>query len=155
MSSMRVRLRDHGYRGMPDEIALPSLRRAARGTYGAAVRTTLAEVGCDDLPRNGAFVLGAIARGGAALSDVIESLGVSKQAGGALVDTRVSRSYLHRTIDPDDRRRLRVTLAARGQEAASVIRQAVENVDASLVARVGVDYVAHTRATLTMLLTDA
>lgn len=155
MSSMSVRLRDHGYRGMPDEIALPALMRAARGTYGAAVRTALAEVGCDDLPRNGAFVLGAIARGGAALSDVIESLGVSKQAGGALVDTLVSRSYLHRTIDPDDRSRLRVTLAARGQEAASVIRQAVENVDASLVARVGVDYVAHTRATLTMLLTDA
>jgi len=64
------------------------------------ISTALADVGCDDLPRNGAFVLGAIARSGAPLSDVIEGLGVSKQAGGALVDTLVSRSYLDRTIDP-------------------------------------------------------
>lgn len=129
--------------------------RAARRIYGAAISTALADVGCDDLPRNGAFVLGAIARSGAPLSDVIEGLGVSKQAGGALVDTLVSRSYLDRTIDPEDRRRLRVALTARGEEAASVIRQAIERVDASLVARVGVDYVAHTRATLTTLVSDA
>lgn len=140
---------------MSNEIALPALMRAARRTYGVAIRTALTEDGCDDLPRNGAFVLGAIARTGAPLSDVIAGLGVSKQAGGALVDTLVSRSYLDRTIDPDDRRRLRVTLTPRGEEAASVIRQAVERVDASLVARVGADYVAHTRATLTMLVSDA
>lgn len=138
----------------PDEVALPALMRAARRTYGAAIRAALAEVGCEDLPRNGAFVLGAIARSGAPLSGVIEGLGVSKQAGGALVDTLVRRSYLDRTIDPDDRRRLRVTLTARGEATASVIRQAVEKVDASLLERVGADYVAHTRATLTMLVTD-
>jgi DNA-binding MarR family transcriptional regulator len=137
------------------DVALPALMRAARRTYGEAIRSALAEVGCDDLPRNGAFVLGGIARGGVPLSDVIEGLGVSKQAGGALVDILVSRSYLGREIDPDDRRRLRITLTARGEEAAWVIRQAVEEVDAWLVARVGADYVAHTRATLTMLITDA
>lgn len=134
-------------------MALPALMRAARRTYGEAIRSALAEVGCDDLPRNGAFVLGGIARGGVPLSDVIEGLGVSKQAGGALVDILVSRSYLDREIDPDDRRRLRITPTARGEEAASVIRQAVEEVDAWLVARVGADYVAHTRATVTMLIT--
>lgn len=136
-------------------MALPALMRAARRTYGEAIRSALAEVGCDDLPGNGAFVLGGIARGGVPLSDVIEGLGVSKQAGGALVDILVSRSYLDREIDPDDRRRLRITLTARGEGAASVIRQAVEEVDAWLVARVGADYVAHTRATLTRLITDA
>jgi DNA-binding MarR family transcriptional regulator len=138
-----------------DDVALPALMRAARRTYGEAIRSALAEVGCDDLPRNGAFVLGGIARGGVPLSDVIEGLGVSKQAGGALVDILVSRSYLDRTIDPDDRRRLRITLTVRGEEAASVIRQAVEKVDAWLAARVGADYVAHTRTTLTMLITGA
>lgn len=121
-------------------------------TYGAAIRSALAEVGCDDLPRNGAFVLGAIARGGAPLSEVIRGLGVSKQAGGALIDTLVNRSYLERAIDPDDRRRLRISLTARGEAAAPVIRGAVEQIDATLVARVGADHLAHTRATLTALL---
>jgi DNA-binding MarR family transcriptional regulator len=128
--------------------------RAARMTYGAAIRVALAEVGCDDMPRNGAFVLGAIARGGTPLSDVIEGLGVSKQAGGALVDTLVNRSYLERAIDADDRRRLRIDLTARGEAAASVIRDAVERLDARLVARVGAQYVAHTRVTLTALIRD-
>jgi DNA-binding MarR family transcriptional regulator len=138
-----------------DEIALPALMRAARMSYGAAIRQAVAEIGCDDLPRNGAFVLGAIARGGAPLSAVIEGLGVSKQAGGALVDTLVIRGYLDRVVDPDDRRRVRVDLTARGDAAAAAIREAVEDVDAALVARVGAEYVAHTRATLIALLDGA
>jgi DNA-binding MarR family transcriptional regulator len=86
---------------------------------------------------------------------VIEALGVSKQAGGALVDALVNRNYLDRAIDPDDRRRLLVELTARGERAATVIREAVEDVDAALVARVGPEYVAHTRATLLALIADA
>ena len=135
----------------PDEISLPALMRAARMSYGAAIRAAVTDVGCDDLPRNGAFVLGAIAHGGVPLSAVIEGLGVSKQAGGALVDTLVIRGYLERVADPDDRRRVRVGLTARGATVASVIREAVERVDAALVARVGADHVARTRATLLAL----
>ncbi len=138
-----------------DEIAFPVLMRLARSTYGTAIRLALAEAGCDDLPRNGAFVLGAIARGAVPLSEVIEGLGVSKQAGGALVDTLVNRSYLDRVIDLDDRRRLRVLLTARGEAAAAVIRSAVEAVDARLLARVGAEALAQTRTTLTALITDA
>jgi hypothetical protein len=64
------------------EIVLPALLRAARGTYGAAIRDALAEAGCEDLPRNGSFVVGAISRTGAPLAHVIRELGVSKQAAG-------------------------------------------------------------------------
>ena len=134
-----------------DEIALPALMRAARITYGAAIREAVAEVGCDDLPRNGAFVLGAVARGGVPLSSVIAGLGVSKQAGGALVDMLVMRGYLDRAADPEDRRRVQVGLTARGEAVAAVIREAVERVDAALVERVGAEHVAHTRATLNAL----
>ncbi|HEY0813300.1 MAG TPA: MarR family transcriptional regulator [Pseudonocardia sp.] len=137
------------------EISLPALMRSARQVYGAAMRAALEKVGCDDLPRNGAFVLGAIARGGVPMSVVIEAVGISKQAGGALVDTLVNRSYLDRAIDPDDRRRLRVGLTTRGEEAAAVIRAAIERVDAALVAEVGPEYVAHTRATLEALTAHA
>jgi len=132
---------------------LPALLRAARGAYGSAIREDLDEAGCDDVPRNGIYVIGAIARTEAPLSDIIGQLGVSKQAAGALVDTLVIRGYLERTVDPDDRRRLRIGLTERGEAAAVVVRAAVERVDAALLARVGPERVAHTRATLASLIT--
>jgi DNA-binding MarR family transcriptional regulator len=135
-----------------DQLAFPALLRAARTTFGAAIREALAAVGCDDLPRNGAFVLGALAREGAPLADVIAYLHLSKQAAGALVDTLVTRHYLERTVDPEDRRRLRVTLTPRGSETAKIIRQATDDVEAELTSRVGAEYVAHTRATLAALI---
>ncbi|MGO9278700.1 MAG: MarR family winged helix-turn-helix transcriptional regulator, partial [Streptosporangiaceae bacterium] len=130
---------------------LPALLRAARRAYGSAVRAALAAAGCDDMPRNGSYVVGAIARSGAPLSQVIQELGVSKQAAGQLVDTLVTRNYLERAADPDDRRRLNIRLTERGLAAAAVIRSAVEEVDAALIRRVGAQYVAHTRVTLASL----
>jgi DNA-binding MarR family transcriptional regulator len=135
-----------------DEAGFPALLRAARTAYGSAIRTALAEVGCDDVPRNGSYVIGAIARTGAPLGQIIRELGVSKQAAGQLVDTLVARGYLDRSVDPADRRRLTITLTERGQAAAEVIRAAVDQVDAGLVGRVGPEYVAHARATLAALI---
>jgi DNA-binding MarR family transcriptional regulator len=134
-----------------DDVPLPALLRAARSAYGSAIRTALAEVGCDDMPRNGSYVIGAIARTGAPLGDIIRWMAMSKQAAGQLVDTLVTRGYLHRSVDPEDRRRLIVTLTERGSAAADVIRRAVDGVDAALAARVGEEYIAHTRATLAAL----
>ncbi|HEY2689815.1 MAG TPA: MarR family transcriptional regulator [Streptosporangiaceae bacterium] len=131
-----------------DEVAFPALLRAARRTYGSAVRAALAEAGCDDMPRNGSYLVGAIDRTGAPLSQIITELAVSKQAAGQLVDTLVARGYLDRSPDPDDRRRLTITLTERGHAAAATVRAAVEQVDAGLLDAVGADYVAHARATL-------
>ncbi len=135
-----------------DDIAFPALLRAARTTYGAAIRAALAEIGCSDVPRNGAFVLGGIARNGAPMGDVIRGLGVSKQAGGQVVDTLVVRGYLDRTPDPEDRRRLTLGLTERGRIAAAASRAAIDGIDAELVARVGAERVAHARATLAALI---
>jgi DNA-binding MarR family transcriptional regulator len=135
-----------------DEVAFPALLRAARTTYGAAIRAALAEIGCADVPRNGAFVLGSIARNGAPMGDVIRGLGVSKQAAGQVVDTLVVRGYLERTPDPDDRRRMSVSLTERGRVAAAASRSAVDRVDAALFARVGADQVATARAALGALI---
>ena len=65
-----------------DEVAIPALLRAARTTYGSAIREAMSEAGCDDVPRTGAFVIGGIARNGGSLGDIISALGVSKQAAG-------------------------------------------------------------------------
>lgn len=131
-----------------DAVVMPALLRAARRTYGAAIRAALAEVGCDDVPRNGPFVIGAIARAGSPLSEIVGALGISKQAAGQLVDTLVLRGYLDRAADPADRRRLTVSLTERGRLAAAVSRSAVERVDAALVAEVGAGNLTATRSTL-------
>jgi DNA-binding MarR family transcriptional regulator len=42
------------------ELATPTLMRLARGAYAQAIRAELQEIGVDDLPRNGAFMLAGI-----------------------------------------------------------------------------------------------
>lgn len=135
-----------------DDWPLTALLRAARRRYGTAIRDALGEAGFDDVPRNGLYVLGAIARTGAPLGEIIDQLGTSKQAAGQLVDTLVIRAYLERAVDPEDRRRLRIALTERGEAAAAVIRSAADHVDAALIARVGPEHVSHTRATLAALI---
>jgi DNA-binding MarR family transcriptional regulator len=131
---------------------LPGLLRSARSTYGSAMREALEVVGCADVPRNGMYVLGGIARNGVPLSEIIGELGVSKQAAGQLVDTLVVRGYLDRSPDPADRRRLTVSLTERGALAAQATRSAVERVDAALTNRVGAEDIRRTRATLAALI---
>jgi len=137
----------------PDEpVVFAALLRAARFAYGDAIRTALIEAGLDDIPKNGIFVIGALGRTGAPLAQIIDSLGVSKQSAGQLVDTLALRGYIERKIDPDDRRRLTVTLTARGREAAAITRATVERIDAALLKKVGREHIAHTRATLHALI---
>ena len=137
-----------------DTIVLPALLRHARTTYGRAMRRALAEAGCDDVPKNGLYVIGGLAlgAGGVPLSALVRDLDVSKQAAGQLVDTLVLRGYLERTPDPEDRRRLTVTLTPRGQAAAAAQAKARERIDADLLARVGEKHVKATRATLAALI---
>lgn len=139
-------------RAADEPVVFAALLRAARFAYGDAIREALVEAGLDDIPKNGIYVIGAISRSGAPLAQIIDSLGVSKQSAGQLVDTLALRGYIERDIDPDDRRRLTVTLTARGREAAAIVRAAVERIDAVLLKRVGREHVAHTRATLHALI---
>ncbi len=134
---------------------MPALLRAARIAYGSTIRAAMAAAGFDDVPRNGIYVIGAIRDTEAPLSLIIEWLGVSKQAGGQLIDTLVLRGYLERSIDTEDRRRLTVTLTDRGRALAAVSRAAVERVDARLLQDVGAEHVAHTRATLMALIAQS
>jgi DNA-binding MarR family transcriptional regulator len=131
---------------------LPALLRAARFTFALAVRGALEGTDFDDLPPNGPYVLGAMARSGAPLAAIIRQLGVSKQTAGQLIDTLVARGYLDRRIDPADRRRLVLALTARGEAAAAVVRGAVAEVEAGLEERVGSRRVAATRRTLAVLI---
>ncbi len=140
-------LRQYGH----DQIAFPALLRAARAAYASAIREALTGAGYDDVPRNGVYVIGAIAHAGAPLGRIIKELGISKQAAGQLVDALVVRGYLDRSVDAEDRRRLTVTLTERGRAVASASASAIARLDAELVKQVGVESIEHTRATLAVL----
>ncbi|MBN9511201.1 MAG: MarR family transcriptional regulator [Alphaproteobacteria bacterium] len=133
-----------------EAVAIPVLLRHARRAYGSAMRTALAAIGCDDVPRNGLYVIGGMAKGagGVPLSQLVRELGVSKQAAGQLVDTLVVRGYLDRSADAEDRRKISITLTPRGQAAAAAQAAARDRVDAELAARAGPDCVAAMRKAL-------
>ena len=136
-----------------EEVAMPVLLRHGRTAYGAAMRRALDEAGYDDIPGNGLYLIGGLAveREDIPLGQLIKELRLSKQAAGLLVDTLVTRGYLERAIDKDDRRKLTVTLTERGRAAAATQAAAREKVDAELLASVGQEHLRHTRRTLAVL----
>lgn len=133
-------------------LATPALLSEARLAYAAEIRRSLQAAGFDDVPRSGAGVIGGIARNGAAAQGrLARGTRVSKQAASQLVDTLVTRGYVQRVADGEDRRRVIVDLTERGRLAAKAIRSAVEQVDADLHERLGSDGVEHMRAGLAAL----
>lgn len=130
-----------------DDIAMAALLRAARTAYADAVRKAVVAAGFEDMPRAGAYAIGAISNG-AAMADIIRGLGVTKQAAGQLIDTLVLRGYVERREDKDDRRKLTMALTTTGEEAAAVIRKAANAVDAKLKKRAGEKAVAEARKVL-------
>ena len=136
-----------------EEVPLPVLLRHGRGTYGSAMRRALAEAGYDDIPGNGLYLIGGLAldRADIPLGQLIKELRISKQAAGQLVDTLVTRGYLERSMDKDDRRKLTIALTERGRAAAATQAAAREKVDAELLASVGPDDLNRTRRTLAVL----
>jgi DNA-binding MarR family transcriptional regulator len=141
-----------GARPETEEVVLPVLLRHARYTYRDAIHRALAAAGCDDMPPNGTYIVGGIARTGFPLAELVPQLGVSKQAASQLVDTLVLRGYLERSVDPDDRRRMTVSLSPRGELAAATSRGVVERIEEELLEQVGPDAVAKTCETLIALM---
>jgi DNA-binding MarR family transcriptional regulator len=135
------------------DIAMPVLLRHGRNSYGMAMRRALEEAGYDDIPGNGLYVIGGLALGvpDIPLGQLIKQLRISKQAAGQLVDTLVTRGYLERSADKDDRRKLTVTLTERGKAAAEAQTAGREKVDAQLLACVGQEDIERTRRTLAVL----
>ncbi len=137
-----------------DTVVFPALLRWARGSFGEVMHKALAEAGCDDIPPNGMYVIGGLARGAddVPLSVLVKELRLSKQAAGQLVDTLVLRGYLFRETDEADRRRFTVSLTERGKHAAEVQREAREKLEAELERRAGAAAIAGARKTLGVLI---
>jgi DNA-binding MarR family transcriptional regulator len=134
-----------------EDVVIPALLRAARGSYAHAINANLEAAGYGDLPRNGAFVLGGMGNHGGTAVDMIRGLGVSKQAASQLIDTLVLRGYLTRDVNPDDRRRMTIALTDRGRAAAAAVRTGVKTIDAELARMITPDELAGLRAGLEAL----
>jgi len=136
-----------------ENISIPALLRHARATYGAAMRRALQDAGYDDLPANGLYVIGGLAfgAGDVPLGHIIEDLRMSKQAAGQLIDTLVTRGYLARSVDEDDRRKLTIILTERGRAAAQAQAEGRQKIDQELTALVGPTDVICLRRTLAVL----
>jgi DNA-binding MarR family transcriptional regulator len=130
-----------------DDIVMPLLLHLGRRPYGAAIRRAMAN-GFDDMPRRGAFIIGALNRGEVEMRTLPAAMGVSKQAVSQLIDMLVMRGYVERTPDPEDRRTMRLNLTERGRAAAGEVRAAVDGVDAAWAEAVGSDAVRQARRTL-------
>jgi DNA-binding MarR family transcriptional regulator len=136
----------------PDsELATPTLMRAARGAYARAIRAQLHELGVDDLPRNGAFILAGIDATGGPRTDLPAELGVTKQAVSQVIDILVGRGYVTRHPDPGDRRRIVLDLTDSGQEVLHAVVRGVDEVDRELTERTSPEQVAALRAALKAL----
>ncbi len=133
---------------------MPVLLRHARSAYGSAMSAALAEAGYGDIPKSAFSLLGGLARqkGVRPLSELIADLRVSKQAAGQLVDALVTRGYVKRDVDTEDRRRLTVALTTKGRAAANVLADVRAAVDAQLLSRVGARDVERTRRVLSVLI---
>ena len=136
-----------------EDVPVPSLIREARDVYREAVGRALADAGCDDVPRNGAFVLAGLDQSVpepkfSPQASVVASLGLSKQAASQLIDTLVLRDYLQRRIDPEDRRRMGVQLTDRGRTAALAIQGAINAIDTALAQRITAEELHGLRAGL-------
>ena len=135
--------------------SIPGLLRHARYTYGDVMRAELAAAGFNDIPKNGLYLIGGLAqgRGKVPLAQLIADLRISKQLAGQLVENLVSRDYLTRTQDENDRRRFTIALSERGKAAAAVQARARNRVDAALARRIGRENVQVFRQVLLVLAT--
>ena len=133
--------------------SMPTLLRRAQRTYADALRAALPRGGYADIPVNGLFVIGVLARrDGVPISRLVAALGITKQGAGQLVDMLVTRGYLVRTPDPQDRRQLIVTLTPRGRAAAEMQMTERRALDGALEASVGATAVENARRTLAALI---
>ncbi len=135
----------------PDEVVIPALLRASRGSCGHAIRSRLADAGFDDLPRNGSYVLGGMVNHGGSAVGLVRELGVTKQAASQLIDTLVLRGYLTREVHAEDRRRMTIDVTERGRSAAAAISAGVAAVDAELATLITPEELAGLRAGLEAL----
>jgi DNA-binding MarR family transcriptional regulator len=109
---------------------LSRLLLEARRAVADDLDRDLAERGFPDLrPGHAALFTTIDRRSGSRITDLAESVRLTKQGMMALVDDLESRGYVRRVPDPADTRAKLVRLTARGRRAAAECRRAVQGLE--------------------------
>lgn len=111
----------------------------------------MAESGLAELPQPGYWALMVLAGGGTEAGQLVDEMGVGKQAVSKLVDVLVTSGLVIRKPNHTDRRRKDLLLSAKGRRAASIIEDAARATEASLIAELGADRFASLVQMLTQL----
>ena len=99
--------------------------------------TAVRETGARDARPAFGFVIRAVDAEQPTVTRLAELLGVSRQAASKLADEMVQRGYLLRAADPDDRRRTRLRLSAKGRRVRKRAAEESATIETELRATVG------------------
>jgi DNA-binding MarR family transcriptional regulator len=124
---------------MIGHVSLPWLLRRTSQRYRTAISNCLSESGFDGLPQPGYWALMILSRGGSDAGQLINEMGVSKQAVSKLVDALVTLGFVDRKPNAVDRRRSDLRLSAKGRQAADLIGEAVRTMDGTMASELGAE----------------
>jgi len=134
---------------------MPWLLRRVSQRYRNAITAQLMASGFGDLPQRSYWALTALAGGADDASQLVNEMGVTKQAISKLVDLVVASGFVDRETNPADRRRTVLRLTAKGRKAVDVIEQAVQSTEQEFAAELGPASVKELTQTLGQLARSA
>jgi DNA-binding MarR family transcriptional regulator len=132
----------------------PDLAILVVAAYRAVIRCLMAameEAGIPEMRPAYGFVIRAVAAEQPTIGRLAAMLDTTKQNASKLVDGMVAHRLLDRVVDPEDARRTRLRLAAKGQRVMATALAASEAMEAELEAVVGPAEVRAFRRGLTAL----
>jgi DNA-binding MarR family transcriptional regulator len=109
--------------------------------------TLLARRGIRDIRPAHGYVLLAVQDSGATLTDLVNQTQLSKQALSPIVVELEQRGLVHRQADPEDGRRIRISLTKRGETVLERAASAWEDIEEGMVDLVGREAVDQLRDT--------
>jgi DNA-binding MarR family transcriptional regulator len=133
---------------MVDEPDLAIILVAANRCLNDRLVGAVRETGARDIRPAFGFVIRAVDAEEPTVGRLAELLGVTRQAASKLADEMVERGYLLRASDPDDRRRTRLRLSAKGRRVRQRAAAESEAIEAELREAVGDRAVAGLRRAL-------
>jgi DNA-binding MarR family transcriptional regulator len=133
------------------DIPIPALYRAARGAYAHSMREQLSEVGISDLPPNGGYIVGGLARGAHA-GQLFREIGLRESVRSRLLGALLERHYVRRGTGEAKYGLDDLALTEKGRRAADACARGVSAVTEELVSALSAEEYAAFRKGLTALI---